>query len=159
MKGRGGRKDLTVAQQLLFLRKNPALIGQGTVRANTLTWLMDVQPTPLARTYRACITYSAGEVPKVQIVEPDLELLANGRPLPHVYRNPLTLCLYLPGAGEWAATKRLDQTTVPWTYLWLFYFEDWLATDSWKGGGLHPGEQPETAQNRAARRSVARRIA
>ena len=30
---------------------------------------------------------------------------------------------------------RLDQTVVPWTSLWLFYFEDWLSSDEWKGGG------------------------
>jgi hypothetical protein len=29
---------------------------------------------------------------------------------------------------------------VPWAYLWLFYFEHWLATDEWQGGGKHPGE-------------------
>ena len=35
---------------------------------------------------------------------------------------------------------RVDQTIVPWTTLWLFYFEDWLSSDEWKGGGLHPGD-------------------
>lgn len=29
---------------------------------------------------------------------------------------------------------------VPWTSLWLYFFEDWLATDEWKGGGKHPAE-------------------
>lgn len=158
MKGRGGRKELTLSQQLLFLRTNPSIEGEGTVRANKLTWLMAVQPTALARTYRACIIYLPGATPSVQIVEPNLELLATGRALPHVYRDPLRLCLYLPGAGEWKATKRLDQTIVPWTYLWLYYFEDWLGTDDWKGGGRHPVEQPETPQNRALRRSAARRV-
>lgn len=158
MKGGVGRQDLTLSQQLLFLRANPSINGEGKVRANKLTWLMDVQPTALARTYRASITYLAGETPSVQIVEPDLELLANGRPLPHVYKNPLRLCLYLPGAGEWKATKRLDLTIVPWTYLWLYYFEDWLGTDDWKGEGQHPGEETEIPRNRAMRRSVARRV-
>jgi hypothetical protein len=27
---------------------------------------------------------------------------------------------------------------VPWTALWLFYFEEWLTSDDWKGGGIHP---------------------
>ena len=34
---------------------------------------------------------------------------------------------------------RIDQTIVPWTALWLFYFEEWLFSDEWKGGGEHPG--------------------
>jgi hypothetical protein len=25
--------------------------------------------------------------------------------------------------------EALDQTVVPWTSLWLFYFEDWLASN------------------------------
>jgi transposase InsO family protein len=33
---------------------------------------------------------------------------------------------------------RLDQTIVPWTSLWLFYFEDWLSEGEWRGGGEHP---------------------
>jgi hypothetical protein len=33
---------------------------------------------------------------------------------------------------------RLDRTIVPWIALWLFYFEEWLASDDWKGGGMHP---------------------
>jgi hypothetical protein len=28
---------------------------------------------------------------------------------------------------------------VPWTALWLFYFEEWLVSNEWKGGGEHPG--------------------
>ena len=53
-------------------------------------------------------------------------------------------------------TKRIDQTIIPWTYTWLFYFEDWLSTDDWKGGGRHPGEEPEDPGNRALRRALAR---
>ena len=43
-----------------------------------------------------------------------------------------------PGTPEWRPWMRLDQTVVPWTSLWLFYFEDWLASNEWKGGGEHP---------------------
>ncbi|WP_299916016.1 hypothetical protein [uncultured Roseobacter sp.] len=95
-------------------------------------------------------------MPTVRVNEPDLELLAQDRDLPHVYNDPLRLCLYLPGTCEWAATKRIDQTIIPWTYLWLYYFEDWLATDDWKGGGQHPGDEPHDPCNRALRRALAR---
>ena len=27
---------------------------------------------------------------------------------------------------------------MPWAALWLFYFEEWLGSDDWKGGGEHP---------------------
>lgn len=156
MIGRGGRKDLTLSQQLLFLRSNPAICGSGSVGVNSLTWQMAVQPTPLARTYNANITYRPGETPSVRIVDPDLLFLAGGRPLPHVYNNPLRLCLYLPGTGEWGPTKRIDQTIIPWTYLWLYYFEDWLGTNDWKGGGRHPGDDPELPRSRSLRRALSR---
>lgn len=156
MKGRGARQDLTLSQQLLFLRANPVINGSGTVRACRLTWQMSVQPTPLARSYQTDISYSVGKTPTVRISDPDLEFLAPGRPLPHVYMNPLRLCLHLPGTDDWDSAKRIDQTIIPWTYTWLFYFEDWLATDIWKGGGRHPGEEPETPGNRALRRALAK---
>lgn len=140
MIGRGGQCDLTLSQQLLFLKASPAISGVGQVRANKLTWQEPIRPTALARSYLATITFQLGQTPDVQIDDPDLELLAAGRPLPHVYRDPLRLCLHLPGAREWEARKRIDQTIIPWTYLWLYYFEDWLWSDDWKGEGQHPAK-------------------
>jgi hypothetical protein len=79
--------------------------------------------------------------PKVFVMQPNLHELAQGRRLPHIYSdNPPKLCLYLPRAFEWNRSHRLDRTIVPWTALWLFYFEEWLWSDEWKGGGMHPGE-------------------
>lgn len=156
MRGRGGRQELTLSQQLLFLRANPAVGGAGAIRANRLTWKTSIQPTPLARRYQTSINYMLGNMPTVQIDEPALEGLAEGRALPHIYLNPLRLCLHLPGIEDWSAKKRIDQTIVPWAYIWLYYFEDWLSTDDWKGGGRHPGDEPEYPRNRALRRAIAR---
>jgi hypothetical protein len=77
------------------------------------------------------------------IVEgPNLRALAEGRRLPHVYaQDPARLCLYLPGTGEWRPELRLDETMLPWSVMWFFYFEDWLETDDWKGGGKHPDDE------------------
>ena len=58
-------------------------------------------------------------------------------------QHPPRLCLYLPGKGEWTPAMRLDQTMVPWAILWLFYFEEWLGSNEWKGGGLHPGDNDD----------------
>jgi hypothetical protein len=82
--------------------------------------------------------------PRVFVEDPDLLALADGRRLPHVYeQRPPRLCLYLPDTGEWTPAMRLDQSIVPWAVLWLFYFEEWLVSDEWKGGGVHPGENNE----------------
>jgi hypothetical protein len=43
---------------------------------------------------------------------------------------------------------RIDQTFVPWVATWLFYFEEWLASDDWKGGGEHPNLEDHEARRR-----------
>jgi hypothetical protein len=152
----GGKQDLTLAQQLLFLRSSAVVDGAGSIKARTLTWHMTIQPTALSRAYSVTIKYQAGQSPDVFVKDPDLTSLAEDRLIPHVYTKPLRLCLYLPSTGEWAGSKRIDRTIIPWTYLWLFYFEDWLATDDWKGGGQHPDESSEQQDNRRVRRTLAR---
>lgn len=135
------RRVLTVAQQFLALRSNPLCAGYGELRRERLVWRFDVRPSSLSRTYGACLELTQDSPPRAYIETPDLHELAGGRKLPHVYSDhPPQLCLYLPGAFEWNRGHRLDLTTVPWTALWLFYFEEWLWSDDWKGGGMHPGD-------------------
>lgn len=33
---------------------------------------------------------------------------------------------------------RIANTILPWTSLWLYYYEIWLGTGKWEGGGDHP---------------------
>ncbi|SDA99870.1 hypothetical protein SAMN02927914_06761 [Mesorhizobium qingshengii] len=91
---------------------------------------------------------------KAVVLEPDIQLLAGERKLPHVYRDPLRLCLHLPKAHEWVGSMRLDQTFVPWIATWLFYFEEWLVSDEWKGGGEHPDPDSREVIRRAVRRAT-----
>lgn len=149
-----GRPDLTPAQQFLFLRANPICAGAGTLSAVGLTWNYRDRPTPLSREYSVQVVFRRGEPPSVFILAPDLSKLAGGRPLPHVYHDPLRLCLVLPGTKEWSGTMRIDQTFVPWTTTWLFYFEEWLVSDEWKGGGEHPGTTSSGHRARRLRRAA-----
>lgn len=135
-----GRPPLTLAQQFLNLRTNPICAGNGSVKAGRLIWRYRTSPTPLSRNYGLRLEYGMGSTPRVIVENPDLGVLAGGRRLPHVYdQTPPRLCLYLPHAQEWQRWMRMDQTIVPWAALWLFYFEEWLISDEWKGGGVHPG--------------------
>lgn len=137
-------RPLTTAQQHLSLQNTQLSAGTGMLRRERLRWQFDACPTPLGRTYHLRITYHLGSRPEVFVDDPDLTLLAAGRRLPHVYRQkPTRLCLYLPGTGEWSASMRIVDTIIPWSILWLFYFEDWLETNAWKGGGIHPDENDE----------------
>jgi hypothetical protein len=136
-----GPPELSVALQLHRLRSNPLAQGSGGARRGRLDWHYQARPTPLSRAYEVQLTYQIETSPRVYVHDPVLVDLADGRWLPHVYQQrPARLCLYLPGAGEWSPRLRLDETVVPWTALWLFFFEEWLATDEWKGGGVHPGD-------------------
>jgi hypothetical protein len=151
-------RPLTAAQQFLNLRLNPICVGTGRLHAGRLVWRYRVSPTPLSRDYEVRIDYRQGDIPMVFIDEPDLIALADGRRLPHVYeQKPTRLCLYLPRACEWATWMRIDLTIVPWAALWLFYFEEWLSSGQWKGGGEHPGEPEAVRPTRRTARCLATR--
>lgn len=145
----GRPKPLTAAQQYLNLGANPISPGRGSLRAGRLTWRYPATPSPLSREYGMRIEFAQGGVPETYVDAPDLQALAGGRTIPHLYRrNPPQLCLYLPRTYEWQPQMRIDLTIVPWSVLWLFYFEEWLLSNDWKGGGLHPGD--DSAGHRAA---------
>ncbi|MCA1777684.1 MAG: hypothetical protein LC676_19355 [Loktanella sp.] len=150
------KNRLSLPQLYLFLQRSKTISGEGVLGPSRLEWRFCAQPTPLSRSYQAILVLEKDGTPDVRIVDPDLRLLAGRRDLPHIYHNPDRLCLYLPGTGQWDASKRLDLTIIPWTHLWLIYFEEWLASNEWKGGGQHPTEDDPDESNRAARRSLRR---
>jgi hypothetical protein len=138
---RGGKQGLSPAQQLLHLQRNPICAGLGALKCGLLIWYFWVKPTALSRDYLIRIEFRDSAPPGAFVERPDLIALAPGRRIPHIYsERPLQLCLYLPGTGEWQPHMRIDETVVPWIYLWLGYFEEWLLSDEWKGGGVHPAE-------------------
>jgi hypothetical protein len=146
----GRRKPLTAAQQFVNLRSNPICRGEGVLRAAQFTWRYSAAPSPLSREYDIRIEFNHSK-PFIFVDGPDLHVLAGGRRIPHLYQqNPPRLCLYLPRTYEWQPWMRLDQTVVPWATLWLFYFEEWLGSDEWKGGGIHPKENDDHDRGEAA---------
>ena len=143
-------RNLTVVQQYLALCASPICKGKGSVRMQRLLWEFTARPTALSREYRLRIEYRKEDIPQVYVRDPDLLTLSGGRPIPHVYQQkPTRLCLYLPGASEWLPRMFIDKTIVPWSSLWLFYFEDWLGTGEWKGGGIHP-ETPDGTDTKSS---------
>jgi hypothetical protein len=92
-----------------------------------------IQPTPLSATYRICITSSDFAFPRVFVVDPPLRDLGH-KPIPHRYSDG-SLCLNLP--TDCAVDSSIAEMVVPWTSLWLYYYEMWRATGEWLGGGIH----------------------
>ena len=44
-----------------------------------------------------------------------------------------SLCLHVP--EDWNSGLFIADSIVPWTYEWLYFYEIWLATGEWCGGG------------------------
>lgn len=131
-------KGLNPVQQLYGLKKCLA-DGEAYVNRNYLRWDCTIRPTPLSRDYKIRINYKFGVQPSVFVLSPSLKELAKGREIPHLYsQKEEKLCLYRPKYKEWTPDQYLSKTIVPWIYSWLFYFEEWLVSDNWKGGGEHP---------------------
>lgn len=102
-----------------------------------------LQPTEDSPRYTAKIVTRPGDPSvKVFIVEPEIVKYARNRSnkIPHTYGDG-SLCLYLPGNDEWSYYDSWAETLIPWTSLWLYYFEIWLVTGEWLGGGAHPGDK------------------
>lgn len=136
-----GRRSLSLPQQYLLLRGRSPFPGHGGVKKGVLTWLYTVRPSPVGRLYTLLLRLKDGDWPIVTVRAPDLNALADGRKLPHVYRQqPPELCLFRPAKREWSGADKLIDTIIPWSVEWLHYFEIWLRTGDWTGGGEHPSE-------------------
>ena len=132
------RKKLTPVQQYLFLINSSLIKGNGKVHRNILTWEFKAQPTPLSRKYLIRIIYD-GRVPKVYVINPRITEIADGKRIPHLYdQKKQQLCLYYPKLGEWTVHRRISDTIIMWVFLWLYYFEIWVTTGRWEGGGKEP---------------------
>lgn len=113
--------------------------GKGYVKKDVLSWQGVIRPLPLSREYTIRIVYRPGTRPATFIVKPSFKDLADGRVVPHLYsQKKQKLCLFMPRYREWEPYQHISETIIPWTYLWLFYFEEWLFSNEWKGGGEHP---------------------
>jgi hypothetical protein len=121
--------------------------GRGAVWEGTLA--------PIQKRYRVRMSYtvpSAVELfsivnaqPRVQVLGPVLERHPefDEGPVPHVYHNRRDvalpfLCLFDPYSGEWSPDDLLADTTVHWAARYLYFYEGWLVTGKWLGGGRHP---------------------
>ena len=126
---------LGVSSGIQRLLKN----GKGYVKKNVLRWQGVIRPMPVSREYEVRILYRPGTRPATFIMKPSLKDLADGRVVPHLYsQKKQKLCLFMPRYGEWRPDQHISKTIIQWTYLWIFYFEEWLFSNKWKGGGEHP---------------------
>lgn len=101
-----------------------------------VTWTGTITPAPGCESYVVRISYRIGKQPTAFVIDPELVSRGDQR-IPHRYADG-SLCLYRPKYREWTAVMPVAATIVPWSSLWLYYYEAWLATGDWAGGGEHP---------------------
>ena len=110
--------------------------GTVTLKAGTLQWRGELQPSEISRQYLVGLRYTPPKHPHVIVRHPRLVVDAAGH-LPHTYQDG-SLCLYK--RGQWAHGDRIATTILPWTCEWLLHYEFWRATGEWSGsGGNHTG--------------------
>ena len=131
----------TLAQQAAKLRTaQPNSKVRFDQAGNRMAWTGHLRPTALSTRYRVRIDVrrSRRMVPDVYVESPKLR----DRPektVPHLYdRERAKLCLWIPGRGEWTAHMWIVDSVLLWASEWLFFYEAWLATGEWLGGGEHP---------------------
>lgn len=153
-----GSRPLSHAQQALSLHAYfPDAVTQ--VRAGRLTWRGRLQPTAASRSYLVGVDYVGNDFPVVRVLDPPLELDAEGF-LPHLFAQG-TLCLH--ERHEWHPDMRIVDTTMAWASEWLYFYEIWLATGLWFGDGDEEGrelhavdDEDDIPCSRAERRHAAR---
>jgi hypothetical protein len=96
-----------------------------------------LQPTPRSCWYSYEIKYWFRDNIKIFIREPLIKTEINGKKVEHLYKDG-SLCLFFPKAKEIDSKKLIVDHIIPWISLWLFFYEIWLVTGNWKGGGIHP---------------------
>ena len=116
------------AQLVRLLTAKPG--SAGTAKRGHLSWRGQFQPTLASAVYTVEIRHTVGHRPDIRVIEPVLERRP-GEALPHVFPRDL-LCVYQ--GDQWTADKPLT-AILPWITEWLLYFELWLATGLWLGGG------------------------
>lgn len=101
-----------------------------------LRWRGTLRPTAESPEYTVVITHPFDQVPSVRVGKPRLRDAA-----PHRYGDG-SLCLYWPKEWRWTRSASLAATMVPWTALWLYYYEIWLVTGDWLGPSSPHGPGP-----------------
>lgn len=121
------------------------------IKGNTLFWIGDIQPTPISRIYTVALKFRMWGIPQIWIMGDSLKNL-DSPDFPHKYEinidmKMVRVCLYR--YREFNTCKFLSKTIIPWTVEWLYFYELWLATGEWCGGGEHPssGDIKELLEN------------
>ena len=111
--------------------------SEARCKCGTMEIILSLKPTDVSIDYKVRLVAQQGRKSvDIFVEEPRIALYENGKKVPHLYSNG-SLCLYYPEYQEWNYRDSWAETLIPWTSLWLFYYEIWKETGNWLGGGIH----------------------
>jgi len=87
----------------------------------------EVQPNG-CNSYQIKIEWSAGNMPKVSILNKDIEPSDEI----HMYKDS-SLCLFYPPDLKWNNHLKVSDYIIPWTIEWIIFYELYLITGTWLG--------------------------
>ena len=128
-------------QHFISLKSCPlSANGSGKLEKDYFYWEFDVKPSDFSRIYKVLFIWDFNKIaPRVYILNSEVQKVAKERNIPHLYsQEEVQLCLYYPSYNEFSHSMSLCETFIPWTYWWIAYYEEWLFSGEWKGGGIHP---------------------
>ncbi len=116
--------------------------------------------TPISQPYRIWIRYYPeifwDEVTlkhsyvTVKVLDPRIgpDVRGTGEPTPHTYRyrqpaHSPALCAWDPADEPFDPSVYIADHVIPAVVRWLVFYEDWMDTGVWRGGGKHPN--PDSA--------------
>ena len=111
-------------------------LWSGRLIRNTLVLNGNVQPTALSPEYSIRIQYILKKRPIVKVLSPKLKLHPDRDKLPHIFTQNNSLCLYYNDFDYY--NDYLSDTIIVWITWWLYFYEIWITTGKWLGGGRHP---------------------
>ncbi len=140
-KGVSKYHKMTLLQQYSNLKFCPlSKNGTGKFYGKYFFWEFELKPTELSKTYKILIIFHIDNYsPDVFVLDKDIWEVSKSKSIPHLYDSKkIKLCLYYPSYNEWNTNMPLCNTIVSWACLWLYFYEEWLYSNEWKGGGEHP---------------------
>ena len=108
------------------------------LKKNELVWEGKIKPSPLSREYCVkIICHGIKHRPIVILYGNNVEGLDRVS-FPHMFsvnkeKKEVKLCLHL--FDEFKFLQPISETIIPWTQEWLYFYEIWLLTNEWYGGG------------------------
>lgn len=136
-------KKVTIAiQKHNIKRKFKDLIVKDISKMD-INMLLKIQPHINSKEYIVWLKYeSLNRKPKVYLETGQLNINEK-QDIPHKYgikemngKEYVELCLF--HKNEWDSTMNISDTIIPWTCEWLYFYEIWVITGKWCGGGKHP---------------------